>query len=302
MVLRALSLCSGIGGLDMGVRFALEEAGVHVRTVCYVERESFAAACLVARMDEKALDTAPIWCDVETFDCRPWRGLVDLVVACYPCQAFSLAGKREGFSSPKNLWPKVARIISELRPSIVFLENVSAHLSAGFDRVARSLQKMGYAVAAGLLQVADLEGPHKRERLFSLAVSDAGRELLRYITERLEQSSSPPDCRNAVTGDVCASLANGDVSRRQRKQQQKNETRAQSSSWREPVGNATVWPPGPYDFAAWRNPILPQPAIRRDADGLSDRLDQLRALGGSVVPIQAAMAFAVLACAHKDQE
>ena len=66
----ALSLCAGAGGLDLGVRITEPRA----RTVCYVEREAYAAACLVARMEDAALDRAPVWDDVATFDGRPWRG------------------------------------------------------------------------------------------------------------------------------------------------------------------------------------------------------------------------------------
>src|SRR2546429_6768059 len=81
--LRGLSVCSGIGGLELGLKIAL---GDNIRTGCYLERDSGAAATLVARMEEQALDIAPIWSDLVTFDCGRWRGLVDLVVGGFPCQ------------------------------------------------------------------------------------------------------------------------------------------------------------------------------------------------------------------------
>jgi site-specific DNA-cytosine methylase len=65
------------------------------RTVGQVERETYAAATLVARMEEAALDCAPVWDDVGTFDGRPWRGAVDIVTAGYPCQPISVAGTFE---------------------------------------------------------------------------------------------------------------------------------------------------------------------------------------------------------------
>ena len=92
------------------------------RTVGHVERETYAAAILVARMEDAALDPAPVWDDVATFDGRPWRGAVDIVTAGYPCQPFSVAGKRRGADDPRHLWPHVARIVGEVEPPFVFLE------------------------------------------------------------------------------------------------------------------------------------------------------------------------------------
>ena len=134
-----LSLCSGAGGLDLGLAIALPE----YRTVGHVERETYAAAILVARMEEAALDPAPVWDDVASFDGRPWRGAVDIVTAGYPCQPFSVAGKRRGVDDPRHLWPHVARIIGEIEPPFVFLENVAHHLRLGFPEVAGALVGMG---------------------------------------------------------------------------------------------------------------------------------------------------------------
>ena len=88
----------------------------------------YAAATLVARMEDKALDTAPVWDDITNFDGRPWRGTVDILSGGYPCQPFSVAGKRQGVQDPRHLWPHFARIIGECQPEWVFLENVANHL------------------------------------------------------------------------------------------------------------------------------------------------------------------------------
>ncbi len=159
-----LSLCSGAGGLDLGLTIAIPG----YRAVGHVERETFAAATLVARMEDASLDRAPVWDDVATFDGRPWRGAVDIVTAGYPCQPFSVAGKRRGADDPRHLWPHVARIIGEVEPPFVFLENVAHHLRLGFPEVADGLVGMGYRLAAGLFTMAEVGGPHKREHLFIL--------------------------------------------------------------------------------------------------------------------------------------
>ncbi|MDB6182224.1 DNA cytosine methyltransferase [Paracoccus fistulariae] len=167
-----LSLCSGAGGIDLGLTLALPG----YRTVGHVERETFAAATLVARMADAALDQAVIWDDIATFDGKPWRGAVDIVSAGYPCQPFSVAGKRRGAEDPRHLWPHVARIIGEAEPPFVFLENVAHHLRLGFPEVAGGLVGMGYRLAAGLFTAAEVGAPHRRERLFILAIRE-GDEL-----------------------------------------------------------------------------------------------------------------------------
>jgi len=167
-----LSLCSGAGGLDLGLAIAIPG----YRAVGHVERETYAAATLLARMEDASLDRAPVWDDVGTFDGRPWRGAVDIVTAGYPCQPFSVAGKRRGADDPRHLWPHVARIIGEIEPPFVFLENVAHHLRLGFPEVAAGLVGMGYKLAAGLFTAAEVGAPHKRERLFILAIRE-GDEL-----------------------------------------------------------------------------------------------------------------------------
>jgi len=168
--INVLSLCSGYGGLDLGLDLA---TGGATRTVCYVEREAFAASILAARMEEKALDAVPIWSDLRTFDGRPWRGVVDCITGGYPCQPFSVAGKRLGVQDDRHLWPDIARIIGEVQPGIVFFENVAGHLTLGFDAVCTDLERLGYRVAAGLFSAAEVGASHRRERLFILGLADA---------------------------------------------------------------------------------------------------------------------------------
>ena len=193
-----LSLCSGAGGLDLGLTIAIPG----YRAVGHVERETFAAATLVARMEDASLDQAVVWDDVATFDGRPWRGAVDIVTAGYPCQPFSVAGKRRGADDPRHLWPHVARIIGEVEPPFVFLENVAHHLRLGFPEVASGLVGMGYRLAAGLFTAAEVGAPHKRERLFILAIRE-GDELAdpaRLLRDPLEWRE--PDGTAAAVADA----------------------------------------------------------------------------------------------------
>jgi DNA (cytosine-5)-methyltransferase 1 len=223
--MHVLSLCSGAGGLDLGLQIAMP----CVRAIGLVERDAFAAAILVARMHDRSLDDAPIWDDVGTFDGRPWRGAVDVVTAGYPCQPFSVAGKRQGADDPRHLWPHVARIIDEVEPPFVFLENVAHHLRLGFPEVASGLVGMGYRLAAGLFTAAEVGAPHKRERLFILAIregdelADPARLLWNQVERRKpdgtaaavadapgERQREPADQADAVAGSGQARDESGD--------------------------------------------------------------------------------------------
>lgn len=183
--MNGISLCSGVGGLELGLHLAL---GEHYRTLCYVEREAYAAATLVARMEDATLDRAPIWDDITTFDGRPWRGRVDIISGGYPCQPFSVAGKRLGEHDERHLWPHVYRIVREVQPRYCFFENVANHLRLGYDAVEADLRAAGYHVEAGIFSAGELGATHKLERLFILAVADAAgiREREPHDTERAE--------------------------------------------------------------------------------------------------------------------
>lgn len=168
MALRSLSLCSGIGGLDLG----LKEACPEYRTVCYVEREAYAAAVLVARMEDAELDSAPIWDDLGTFDGKAWRGAVDIVVAGFPCQPVSTAGARKAQDDERWLWPLIVRVLREVAPRWVFLENVPGLLAANSGRayldVLAGLDALGFDAEWASVRASDAGATHKRERVFIL--------------------------------------------------------------------------------------------------------------------------------------
>lgn len=163
--MNGMALCSGIGGIDLGLALAMPA----YRTVVHVEREAFCVSVLAARMAEGRLPDAPIWSDLATFDGRPWRGVVDIVTGGYPCQPFSCAGRRLGTSDPRHLWPHIARILGEVQPTFALFENVLGHVSLGLREVCADLRDLGYAVSAGTFSAWELGAPHVRERLFILA-------------------------------------------------------------------------------------------------------------------------------------
>ena len=178
-----LSICSGIGGLDLGGHMASEDA----RTICYVEREAFAIASLVEAMEAGRLDQAPVWTDLRTFDGKAWRGVVDTLIGGIPCQPHSIAGLQRGEDDERDLWPDTARIIADAQPGRVFLENVPGIAPYYFERIGPDLRAMGYSVETGLFSASEVGASHQRQRFFILGHRDGeSRDLLQ---RGLEQQS-----------------------------------------------------------------------------------------------------------------
>jgi DNA (cytosine-5)-methyltransferase 1 len=128
------------------------------------------------RQNEGHLSPFPIWDDVRTFNGSPWRGIVDVVSCGFPCQAFSRAATRGRKS--KNLWPPAFKIIDDVQPELIFIENVSekAVFNAGKD-----LARIGYRSVYTKASAADVGADHLRERYWLLAYTDHESELLQSI-------------------------------------------------------------------------------------------------------------------------
>jgi DNA (cytosine-5)-methyltransferase 1 len=161
MALTFGSLFAGIGGFDIG----LEAAGM----VCkwQVEIDPFAVAVL-----EKNWPAVERWRDIKDFN--PNRSLtVDVICGGFPCQDISLAGSGEGLDGKRSgLWSEYFRIVSKLRPKYVIVENVSALLRRGIDRVLGDLASLGYGAEWQTVLASDFGLPHRRERVFIVAYPD----------------------------------------------------------------------------------------------------------------------------------
>jgi DNA (cytosine-5)-methyltransferase 1 len=160
-----ISLCSGYGGIDLGLRRVLPS----LRTIAYSEIEEYACGLLAARMERGQLDPAPIWTDLKTFPFREFYGCVDILSGGYPCQPFSAAGKRLGKDDPRHLWPFIADGIRVCRPRICFFENVEGHITLGLRDVLGDLGRLGYAATWGIFSASEVGAPHQRKRVFLLA-------------------------------------------------------------------------------------------------------------------------------------
>jgi DNA (cytosine-5)-methyltransferase 1 len=156
-----LALFAGAGGGILGGHL------LGWRTVCAVEWEPYPASVLCAQQNDGFLPPFPVWDDVQTFDGKPWRGIVDVVSGGFPCQDISAAGKGAGIDGERSgMWREMARIIHEVRPKYVFVENSPMLTSRGLGVVLGDLASMGFDAKWGVLGAADVGANHKRDRIW----------------------------------------------------------------------------------------------------------------------------------------
>ena len=173
------------------------------RTVCAVEWEPYAASVLVARQNDGILPPFPIWDDVQTFDGRPWRGLVDVVSGGFPCQAYSSASR--GRIVADDLWPEMRRVVADVAPRYVFAENTERR---AINRAAEDLEQMGYQVKCVALAASDMGADHIRERCWLLAYANLRGELHSKINAKASMRKGVfPSVWEAYTGE--SRMANG---------------------------------------------------------------------------------------------
>ena len=137
-MLNGLDLFSGIGGLTMAL-------SPWVRPIAYCEKDRYCHAVLLSRMRKRELPRAPIWDDITSLRTTmlPRNGGVDIVYGGFPCQDISQAGDQVGLDGPRSkLFFELVRLVNELRPELVFLENVPAITLLGLDRVLAELTSL----------------------------------------------------------------------------------------------------------------------------------------------------------------
>lgn len=203
-----IELCAGVGMLGEGVRAAFGFRGHEYRTVAYVEREAAAAGQLVTLMEAGVIDSAPVWSDMLTFDGSAWRGKVDCIIAGFPCQDLSIAGRRAGLDGKRSgLFFRVCDIADDCGAQFLILENVSAIASAtatvmdeaegeleerAAARVMGELADRGWDAEWITLSASDVGASHRRARWFCFAwrVADAER-----AERRQERSAGSCGCQ-----------------------------------------------------------------------------------------------------------
>lgn len=252
-----LALFAGAGGGILGGHLP------GWRTVCAVEWEPYAACVLAARQNDGILPPFPIWDDVQTFDGRPWRGIVDVISGGFPCQDISVAGKGAGIEGQRSgMWQHMARIIGEVRPRFVFVENSPALITRGLGRVLGDLASLGYDCQWTVLGAADVGAPHQRDRFWLVGHANGMRELQPEGSQQ-DLWGWPSDSGCEVSNSNGKGLEGYKLSERE-----------QEKPW---SGMCSWWGT--------------EPDVGRVANGVAARMDRLKALGNGQVPAVAAAAI-----------
>ena len=314
-----LSLCTGYGGIERG----LELAGFEHRVIAHVEIEAYAAANLVAKMEQGRMVPAPIWTDLKTLPVDCFRDRVELITGGYPCQPFSAAGKRAGKDDPRHLWPWIREHIQAIRPFRCFFENVEGHISLGLREVIEDLEGLGYATTWGIFSAAEVGAPHQRKRVYILAHSSS---RSRGHSKGFVRGQDYKTKRSQNTDKAARSSENVADANDPRRQQSNQSDARQSSEQSNSTGLSSGRIPnsdgqglegrlyGSSDDSERRQEQEvrrtaecsdrrrgdryqewpPEPGLGRVVDGCADRVDRLRLLGNGVVPQTAAQAWITL--------
>jgi DNA (cytosine-5)-methyltransferase 1 len=272
--LQLLDLFSGIGGFSLG----LERSG-GFETVAFCEIEDYPRRVLARHWPE-----VPIYGDIKELNAARLRAdgiRVDAICGGFPCQDISTAGAGAGIEGERSgLWREYARLIGELRPRVVFVENVAALLGRGLDRVLGDLAALGYDAEWHCIPASAVGAPHRRDRLWILAHPGPKRLHERWLIDDAERKVQDP--RRVVRNE----LSQGGRLER--------EVMAYTASQRmEGSGPAGL----EVSQASPQSPILgrdsagirasnwePEPDVGRVAHGVPDRAHRLKALGNAVVP------------------
>ena len=162
--MKVLDLFSGIGGFSLG----LEAAGME--TVAFCEYDEKARLVLKKHWPE-----VPIFHDVRELTgdrIRKEIGAIDLICGGFPCQPFSVAGKRRGKEDDRHLWPEIDRLLDEIRPRWCIFENVAGHITMGLDQVLSDLEGKEYTAQAFVIPACAVNAPHRRDRVWIIANSN----------------------------------------------------------------------------------------------------------------------------------
>ena len=184
-MLNGLDLFSGIGGISL----ALSD---WVCSVAYCESDLYAQSVLLSRMERVQLPAAPIWDDVRTLCREVIRADIDIIYGGFPCQDISVAGDGQGLAGKRSgLVSEIFRLVGDIRPAFIFLENVPAIRTRGAELVVKTLARQRYDCRWDVVSAAEVGAPHLRKRWFLLAADTNSfplRNQQQWLSGRREDS------------------------------------------------------------------------------------------------------------------
>ena len=313
-----LDLFSGIGGFSLG----LEATGAF-ETVAFCDYDQYCQKVLRKHWpwvtiydDVKELNSERLSANGHTE--------VDIITGGYPCQPFSIAGRQKGEQDPRHVWPEMFRLVKELRPTWVIGENVSGHIKLGLDTVLENLESEGYATRAFSISASSIGSNHQRERVWIIAnTNELGWDNWIYNREErqvsndkernIEESESERDRR--IDRIRQTSEAVEDTRRTQwpwsfLQDQDEDETREGYANQFERSGSAPESDVADTEVSdtdseglarrwsecelregqeegqiGWSQWWQSEPNVGRVANGVPKRVDRLKSLGNSLVPM-----------------
>ena len=171
-----IDVCAGIGGISLG----LERAGM--TCIGQIEIDDYCTEIL-----KKHWPIVPRWRDITTISTTSLPPS-DVITGGYPCQPFSVAGKRKGAKDDRHLWPFVCGIVASVRPAWCLFENVAGHVSLGLDTVLSDLEAKGYAAGAFIIPACAVDAPHRRDRCVIVAnTGGIGYKGAKRLSENIEK-------------------------------------------------------------------------------------------------------------------
>ena len=274
--LRTMHLFAGAGG---GI---LADLLLRHQPVCAVEIDEYCQQVLSARQADGTFPWFPIFADVTKFDGRPWRGVVDVVCGGFPCQDISAAGGGSGIDGERSgLWREMARIVGEIRPRFVFVENSPLLVGRGLAVVLGDFADMGYDAQWFRLSASNCGAPHQRDRCW-LVANDRSRRFSGQGEREVEQQRRAEAIGASAAPGI---LAHADSVRELQPQGRERDQRRQAGL----LGGAGVFPAWPADPAD-----APESGLGRVVNGMANRSHRLKAIGNGQVPRVVAAAFTLL--------
>lgn len=275
--MNGLDLFSGIGGITLGL-------SKWVKPVAYCEIEEYAQAVLISKMENGLLPKAPIWDDIKTLKgCNLPN--VDIVYGGFPCQDISCAGNGKGLDGKRSgLFFEVCRLVEEINPRFVFLENVPAIRTRGLREVIRAFTDMGYDCRWTCVSAAEVGALHLRKRWF----------LLCRYAEKWERTKKPNLCEGETSnaGRICedVSHARGEYDKPKPGSLQESQRKARQQKWGQGSNDCNTRQPKGESINI-RTGWAVEPNVGRVVNGLPFRMDRVKSLGNAVVPSQVSEAF-----------
>ena len=295
-----VSLCTGYGGIDIGLRRVLPSC----RTILACEVEAYACAVLLSKMEEGQLDACPIWTDIKTLPLEVIPKGIFVLSGGFPCTPFSVAGVRKTDDDPRHLFPYIKDAIRSIQPKWVFLENVEGIISAklggdGWEdpagtpvllHVLRELERIGYEPAWGIFSAEECGHPHQRKRVFILAKMGDTRSSQANGLPCAEKREPHGETRHS-------SFKMGDTKFTRLERHPESEHPA--SGWQ--ISSRPVAPPD-FPQHEWERPrTISKSGICGAIDGVGSRLDttehrvdRLRMIGNGCCPDTVAKAWQTL--------